>query len=366
MSDFGKVFQRKCSMTAKSLFSHGRILPLVVMVALLVSLLSSLPVSASGGLIVTNAVILANVNPGQTFTQTMTVSIGSNDPATDIAVQVTGVAQNPDGGYILLDASQDTGPYSARQFVSIDNSSFHLEPGSLQDITATIHVPQNVGNGGRYAMINIVTTPMARAGGVAMREAVNVPVYLTINGSQINDTGKITQVGAGEVISGKPVNMFVDFQNTGNCHFKVEGNVVIKDPRGQILSTVPIPLTASSILPGMARQLRVSFNPSGDLTPGTYSLDADVTLQDGTPLDNTSGTFTVNSAYTPQANTTPANLNNLMASTNTISQISPINPVAQTGILGVSWAWAGIIIGAILVIGVLVVVVIIRRVPAKK
>jgi len=121
----------------KSFLRCGRVVTLAFVAALLLALLPILA-SANPGLTVTNPIILANVNPGQTLTQKMMVSIAATDPATDIAVRVVGVAQNLDGGYILLDASQDTGPYSARQFVSVDKSAFHLEPGEAQDVIATI------------------------------------------------------------------------------------------------------------------------------------------------------------------------------------------------------------------------------------
>jgi len=369
MFKIAKVCLRKYTLMVKSPFTYGRLLPLALMVVSLATL-SAVPVSASSGLTVNNALILANVNPGQVLTQKITVNIDSADPAADVIVQVTGVAQTLNGSYVLLDASQDTGPYSARQFVSIDKNSFHVEPGGSQDIIATVQIPQNVGAGGRYAMINIVTAPVTGAG-VSMREAVNVPVYLTIKGSQIINTGKITKVGTDDVISGNPINMFVDFQNTGNCHFKVQGDLTIKDPQGQTTSTISMPVTSSSIVPGMSRRLKASFTPNGDLAPGTYSFEANVTLSDGSSLDKASGTFTVKSAYTPPpttnaSNPAPTNANNPVSSTNAVSPITPVNPVAQTGPLGISWAWAGIIIGAILVVGILIMVVMIRRVPAKK
>lgn len=73
--------------------------------------------TSNPGIIVTNAGIVYTVSPGQTFTQTMNVSIGADDPATTVTVDVDGVAQTNSGTYILLDAADDTNPDTARPFV---------------------------------------------------------------------------------------------------------------------------------------------------------------------------------------------------------------------------------------------------------
>jgi len=70
------------------------------------------PSICNPGLSVIGSLIVANVTPGQTLTRTITMSIGSSDPATDLSVQVDGAAQSPQGTYMLLDAAHDTGQYS--------------------------------------------------------------------------------------------------------------------------------------------------------------------------------------------------------------------------------------------------------------
>ncbi len=266
--------------------------------------LAQLPVAAlaNPGLSVSDAGIIATVNPGQTLTHTMTVAIDSGDAATEVSVAVAGVQQFSNGGYELLDASRDTSDYSARGFVTVDKAAFHLEPGGSENITATVIVPQDVGDGGRYAMIHVAAKP-ADTSGVAVTTAVDVPVYLTVNDSQLNHTGEITGITIGEVVTGQPINIFTDFQNTGNHHFKVKGEACVKNDRGQGLDTISIPVTSSSILPGMARQLQASFTPGVVLDPGTYTVDSKVMLEDGTLLDQASTTFEVEDPYTAPVGT---------------------------------------------------------------
>jgi hypothetical protein len=241
--------------------------------------------------------MVANVNPGETYTQKMTVSIDGGEAATDVSVEVAGVQQSLTGGHQLLDASQDTSEYSARQFVTIDKAVFHLEPGGSEDVTATVRIPQDVGDGGRYAMIKIVTVPVA-TGGIDFASAVNVPVYLTVQNSQLIHTGEITGVTSGEITSGQPINIWTDFQNTGNHHFKVKGEVTVTNDRGQTLDIITTSVTSSSILPGMVRKLEASFIASGDLATGTYTVSSKVMLEDGALLDQSSTTLEVKAPHT--------------------------------------------------------------------
>jgi hypothetical protein len=284
-----------------SWLKYLRLIAMVITATLLLLFIAS-PASASPGLKVDNAAIVANISPGQKITQKITVSIADDDPATDIAVCVSGVAQNISGGFQLLSASWDNGSYSARTFVTVDKSSFHLEPGGSQDITATIQMPQDVGNGGRYAIIEISAQPVPGSG-VGIITAIDVPVYLTIENSQLIHTGSITDISTGNITSGQPVAIFTDFQNTGNHHYKIKGEVAVIDSSGQVLGTVEIPLTAGSLVPGMTRRLDTSFVPQGELAAGKYTIDSRVMLEDGTLLGESTSSFEVGQDYTPPPGT---------------------------------------------------------------
>ena len=223
MCELCNIHLQRCRSVIKALLKFRYLSVAILLIAASVPLLAAAPVSANPGLNVTNAQIVVGVTPGETFQQTMTVSIGASDPATTITVQVAGVAQSSSGGYILLDSAQDTSQYSARTFVSVDQTSFQLQPGGSQDVTATIQVPQNVGDGARFAVINFATQPSAGSSGVNIITAVDVPVYLTINGSQMTQTGTVTGVTTGTITNGQPVDITTAFENTGNTYYKVAG-----------------------------------------------------------------------------------------------------------------------------------------------
>src|SRR5208283_5058129 len=114
------------------------------------------PVAALG---VLGAKYTGSIVPGGMDTHVVTISIGSGEQATDVMAEVEGFGQTNDGIYMPLDPGNDLNPYSARSFITLDNSTIHLEPGTSQSVTATINLPQNVGSGGRYAIIYVHSLP---------------------------------------------------------------------------------------------------------------------------------------------------------------------------------------------------------------
>ena len=232
-------------------------------------------------------------------------------------------------------------------------------------MTATINVPRDVGEGGRYAIIHISTQPSAGAG-VNILTAIDVPVVLTITGSQLVHTGQVTAVTTGEPVSGQPLPILTTFKNTGNHHFKVKGEVTVSDEHGNPLGIIDMPLS-TSIVPGMSRQLRADFSPQSEIPPGVYSISSRVMLGDGTILEESKGSVTVGeSGLKPVAPSTipassPEPSQSSIPSSTVISQ-SPVS-TSQTAtaspseLAGVSMSlFIGVVVGAVVVVLVVVVV----------
>lgn len=239
------------------------------------------PSLALAGLRVSNAKLEADGSPGEVISHTMSVGIRETDAPMDIAVEV-----------------RDLGEYSATSFIAIDNPSFHLESGESQEVIATITIPADVGDGGRYAIIGIKQKPPPGEG-VGIMVAVDVLVRLTIKDSHLVHEGKIAELTAGKAVSGQPVDILTTFQNTGNHHFKVSGEVTVTDAWGKVLDTIYMSLTASPVIPSLSTQLKAMFIPQGELPLGVYSIKSKVMLEDGTLLDEAEGSFEVVKPYVP-------------------------------------------------------------------
>lgn len=267
---------------------------ITISVVILLLLLWTAPAAAIG---VLGAKYEGSIAPGGTGTHVVTINIGAGEPATDVMVEVAGLGQMPGGIYMPLDPANDGNPYSGRSFITLHNSTIHLEPGTQQRVAATIELPQDVGSGGRYAIIYIHSLPGA---GASLATAVLVPVFITITGTTPTETGSILQVDTGTVTIGQPITFTTIFKNTGNYHYYSAGNhVTVKDSNGALIANASTTPMAYAIIPGNTVQF-VTQPDMQNLQAGTYTVDSQV-LIGGQVLDEKSTTFTIKTDYIPPA-----------------------------------------------------------------
>jgi len=234
---------------------------------------------------VDNAILKADVVPGEKIRHEMTVRIGGDDQPVEAVAEVKGFGTNVHGSIDLVDPDDDLSPYSAREFFEINPGSFWLEPGVPVTVVLEGEVPKDVGSGGRYALVDIHTAPQG-TGTVGVATAVIVPIYLTIKGTEILKTGEIDGI---EVSDEGVLSIF--YENTGNYHYGVTAEVTLTDDAGEVVKNFTTQKGTS--LPAVTYPFTIPLNPDGDLAPGTYTVEAEVTLEDGTVLDTAETTIEV-------------------------------------------------------------------------
>jgi hypothetical protein len=196
-----------------------------------------------------------------------------------------------------LSADKDLGPYSARSIVSLPSPTVRLLPGERKEFNATIRVPANVEDGGRYAVI-LIHPVVTGTGQAAFATAVLVPVMLTVEGSKRIETGEITSVSVGEVVAQKPITVSTVLKNTGNHHYYGAVNrLTVNDAAGRQAATAVSEPFSRAVIPGQS--VRVETGITTGLPVGTYTVKSTMTLQDGTVLDEESASFTVQEEYVP-------------------------------------------------------------------
>jgi hypothetical protein len=243
--------------------------------------------------------ILMYVNPGQTYSFPMAVYIKATEPESDYAVDVLGFGQSLAGSYTAIQPDQDTSPRTARPFVSVEAPLIHLKPGGRQPFNATIQVPKDAGAGGYYAIILVHQAAAAGAGQqAAFAVAIAVPVMLTVNGSQLTETGQVTGVSVAPVVPGQPVTVQVNFTNTGNHHyFGLATNVTVLDSGGKPIATASSGPFARAVVPGQT--VRFDVPVLGSIPPGTYTAEVTAVVPDGQVLGEGSAPFTIPQFYAP-------------------------------------------------------------------
>ena len=239
--------------------------------------------------------LVADVLPGDKLIHRISVCLGDDDQTTDISITANNIELSADGvPFVTSDAS----PYSAAGWITLDKERVQLEPGKSEGITACIQIPEQPGAGGRYALIEIKTQP-ADSSGIGIVSAFNIPVYLTLKGSDLIHEGEIIALRTGEAMHGSPVDIVTSFKNTGNHHFKVNNEVTIYDTGGKLQQTILTGLTASSVVPGGIRDLKIQYVPD---MPGNYLVKSKVVREDGTVVATSQTTLSVAVNLTSSAN----------------------------------------------------------------
>lgn len=262
-------------------------------------------ISPVSGLGVTGSKFMEMVPPGSEKVHTMMLSIEGTSEPLDVQAEVLGFRNGPDGAYLGVSPAEDTSPYSARTLVTLDRSLIRIMPGKPEALRATIAVPENAGPGGRYAIIYI-HSDVQRTKSFGFISAVAVPVMVTVGGTDLVETGKITGISVGEITTGQPFIVTTSFQNTGNHHYYgITNTVHITGPNGVDIRESVGPMVWA-LIPGSTVDLKIPIKTP--LAVGKYTIESTVTRDDGSLLDTMSKDFEVAVPFTPPPTSTTITL----------------------------------------------------------
>jgi hypothetical protein len=237
---------------------------------------------AQASFTVTGVLCLAEVTPGQAFRHVVDVAINDSIDPKEYFVDVIGMGQNLNGSVFELMPESDVSPYTARPFLHAYPQSFHLDPGGHKNITTEIMIPDDIGEGTRYALVRIRSEPI---GGplVGISVAVDVPIMFYKKGSKFSKTGEITSLNWSR--QSDQLNLQLLFKNTGNTHYKAMAKADLRDAAGDLIAENSTDLSIFSLLPASSSIAQVRLATGGTLVPGTYHLNSSVLLENGTVLD---------------------------------------------------------------------------------
>jgi hypothetical protein len=204
-----RVRRRRCSLLW--------IMAVTVIVA--AAVVTVFPAPAEAKLTIGGSSLQTEIEPGEPYEHKITITLDEGDLPLDFVVEVLGLGQDFDGSSLALAPAADTSSYSAREYINVDKTSFHLRGGESTEVIATVTLPP--GNGGRYASVLVRTAP-SQEEGVTLGLAGNIIIVLTISDSELIHKGEITALEIEEVVSGEPINITTTFYNSGNHHFKVK------------------------------------------------------------------------------------------------------------------------------------------------
>jgi methionine-rich copper-binding protein CopC len=259
----------------------------------------------SGTLAVSPPIVNVTAPAGGTVSADVRLQSGI---AQTVALQSQGLGQAGDGSFNYVATADDVNADSARSMVNVSPATISMQPGGEQKLTITVTVPQNVGDGIRYAMVRVTGTP----GGVAAQQVgiaveLGVPVIVTISNTNLKKTGKLANLKVGTTDVGWHV-VTGQIQNTGNAHFGGAPNplhisAAVYDSGNHSVAGNRENFTGNSILPSYSRDFSVSLGKT--LASGNYRVEVVAALQDGTVVDKTAMAFSVSNGQVLGATAVP-------------------------------------------------------------
>ena len=156
------------------------------------AVVTAAPSMPSGTLAVSPPIVNVTAPAGGTVSADVRLQSGI---AQTVALQSQGLGQAGDGSFNYVATADDVNADSARSMVNVSPATISMQPGGEQKLTITVTVPQNVGDGIRYAMVRVTGTP----GGVAAQQVgiaveLGVPVIVTISNTNLKKTGKLANL----------------------------------------------------------------------------------------------------------------------------------------------------------------------------
>ncbi len=200
-------------------------------------------------------------------------------------------SEDPSQAVVLL--GEDRGPYSLKDYLKFEATTFELKNGERATIPVTVSLPTDAEPGGRYGsvLVSTVTKPSSAAQSSAIVSRLGVLFFVTTPGAVKNDgqlAGFKTQNDQ-HIYGGGPINFRLLYRNNGSVHVDPYGEVRIKNIIGEEVGFVEVdPWFA---LPMSMRLREISWNRP--FLFGRYTAVASINRGYDNIIDTASLTFWV-------------------------------------------------------------------------
>lgn len=213
------------------------------------------------------------IDPGKSYSDTVTVVNPNNYPI-GIKPEVENISGGDEGSVDLIDTDI---PHGVSQWIQIDKTQFDLAPQERKQVHFTIVVPANGEPGGHYGAILFRGVPPAGGAqnGVGISGRIGSVVLVEVSG-KTTKTGKLTNFTGPSYISHGPVEFSFVVQNTGNTHFDPQGTVTATGP---FIKDTKIPYEPRIIFPGRERTFKALWDVK--YLFGPITVTAAINMPDG-------------------------------------------------------------------------------------
>lgn len=130
-----------------------------------------------------------------------------------VVVQKRDFLQAPDGSL----SYQESAPYSASGWVSLEPTTFTVPSGQAQTVTATITAPAVTEPGDHQLAVAFIVPSQSGEGNIKINRGIALPVFITVPGP-VDTTSTLSSLSAPGFSLGGAVTVTASVQNVGTVH----------------------------------------------------------------------------------------------------------------------------------------------------
>ena len=176
-------------------------------------------------------------------------------------------------------ASEEESKFSLASWIEINQTKIALAPEQVVEVKYEIVVPEDAEPGGHYGVVFFATEPPKIEGQEASQVALSSMVGSLILGKvpgDIIEEGELEEFKSDRrLYLNNKINIISRINNTGNIHFKPEGEITIKGIFGDS-ETLKINENRGNVLPDSIRRFDNEWKPKG-IKVGRFKAEAKYT-----------------------------------------------------------------------------------------
>jgi len=233
------------------------------------------------------------LDPGETISRDLNITNRNGKPL-KVHIEVEDFTGDPDYSVKLL--GSEKGPYSLRDYLKPEVTSFTLAHGEKATLPVTVSIPKTVEPGGLFGSVIVTVEPEAEnsVGGVDQTKG-NVTIvsrlatlfFVRVRGDAKEDGSLKSFTTDKKFYQKPPVNFSVVYENRGNVHLDPYAEIEIKNIFGKKVDSVEI--EPYFVMPGFSRERTAAWQR--DLAFGRYTATLTLNRGYGNLADEAKSTF---------------------------------------------------------------------------
>jgi hypothetical protein len=215
-----------------------------------------------------------------------------SDSDQNINVEFSDFFIDDQGNYIFSEGKDvqnpELKPYLMKDWLSVDNQKFSLKQGENRLVQYAVRVPTDANLGGHYGVIffhtdcqkvpdkNVIYSDQSS---LCVSGRVGAIFLLSVGGNSVKK-GEIKKIDVPRVTLSDKADFSVDILNTGNTHFRPEGNISAKGIFGNEVYRMDV--KDKTLLPFRDYAFKGEV-PRGDIL-GVYKISGNIVDGDGNEM----------------------------------------------------------------------------------